>query len=449
MSEDDDDIFDFESDKEVELISEKYSHQATKDKSSEVILGSNGPAMFRVISKVENFLLPSHDDRYWSDRGKGGETMLCPKDRLDQILFQLAIADHIRLMQSLYRDNEDDQMLEQELRFENPSAKLPNKALMERITEGRSRVVALCKLCYGEETIETLRAQVDLANSYASQGMWVQVSEHMTSASQRLFTVYTRRRTEAFEQAYRKARSAACRIACVFTVLREHAMKNFGEVRPSIVDELQSELNVLENEQAMNTNYQPPPPSDYYDGNNNNSAPTQRIQLASLLESFFEKNKNKTKSIEDNINNNDNNNNTVSHSWGDIVDFFRRDCGVMTSWLAEINSVTLPQHKAILHLAFQLADVQRKGVVHPTHFVNLLSRFPAAAKAVAGSQFISKISKIKVQVPIYVALDEAAPSGVRAVGNVGGERIDYELPLTWEEVLAMSVNEVQIISNHL
>lgn len=66
-----------------------------------------------------------------------------------------------------------------ELREGDTANKLPTKVLMEKLSEGRSRVVALCRLCYGDDSVESLRASVDLASSYALQGMWGQVNEHI------------------------------------------------------------------------------------------------------------------------------------------------------------------------------------------------------------------------------------------------------------------------------
>jgi hypothetical protein len=48
----------------------------------------------------------------------------------------------------------------------------------------------------GDESLESLRASVDLASSYALQGMWPQVTEHMAIASQKLITVASQKKRD-------------------------------------------------------------------------------------------------------------------------------------------------------------------------------------------------------------------------------------------------------------
>jgi len=116
-------------------------------------------------------------------------TGLCPIARLDDILYQVALADHIRTMQTMYRDPHDEHRLIGDLRTDHPHTTLPSKQLILKIIEGRVRCQALCRLTYGQGSVEMLRATVDLASAYALQGQWPQVAEHMAIASQKLVEV--------------------------------------------------------------------------------------------------------------------------------------------------------------------------------------------------------------------------------------------------------------------
>jgi hypothetical protein len=124
----------------------------------------NGPQaeenMSAVLFNIETFLLPSLDGRYASSNTRKQENFSSsPLMRLDQILDQVALADHIRTMQIMYRDSEDELNLAGELRasqgaHDAPVKRLPTKHLMEKLSEGRARVVALCRLCHGTPRVK-------------------------------------------------------------------------------------------------------------------------------------------------------------------------------------------------------------------------------------------------------------------------------------------------------
>eukprot|EP01042_Synura_sphagnicola_P000933 gene933-1048_t len=95
-----------------------------------------------------------------------------------------------------------------------------------------------------------------------------------------------------------------------------------------------------------------------------------------------------------------------------------------------------------MRLAFHLADVQKKGVVHPALFSMYLARFPAVARAIAGTQLVQNLTRIKTHVPIHISVNESNGE-IDSVGNVSGQRVEYELPVTWEEVIALNVVECE------
>ena len=79
-----------------------------------------------------------------------------PTTRLNNLLQEIVIADHIRTLQTIFRDNQDELNLGGEYR--DQSRKLTTKHLMDKIVEGRSRIISLCRLSFGDESIETLKA---------------------------------------------------------------------------------------------------------------------------------------------------------------------------------------------------------------------------------------------------------------------------------------------------
>eukprot|EP01041_Mallomonas_annulata_P007315 gene7315-14913_t len=398
-----------------------YEHNESKDANNEETEGAHELLMKKIMAHVEHFLLPSQDERYWAVREKDFDTINYPRNRLENILFDLTLADHIRLMQSLYRDNEDDQKLESELRIGNDTIKLPTKVLMERITEGRARVLALSRLCFTDDSIEVLRAVVDLANSYASQGMWPQVSDHMSIASQRLLTVHTRRISPEFELSRNQSLHAAARVGCVFRVLREHAMGSFGEVKYTVVKEVAKALEKLD-QGAQDRRVEGQLMSAESLG--------ETIQLTTLLHDYFQNHSAEGSMRAD----------QSPPSWGDFVDYLRRDCPVMTAWISDMNNFVLPQNKSCLRVAFYLSDIQKRGVVHPAQFAQYFGRLPSLAKVVAGSGIVQSLMKMKVEVPLHISSSSPENGGaVRIVGNTEGQRVDYELPITWEELFAMVI----------
>jgi hypothetical protein len=139
-----------------------------------------------MLSKVEAFLLPkSPVQSVISADGINEGTP--PAVRLMKLLHEMSIGEHIRALQFLYRDGEDDLKLAMDIRNSGrhgssrytdsdgdedsaAAGRITSKKLMGSITEGRCRAVALSRMCYGDDTIESLKALVDLSNIYAVQG---------------------------------------------------------------------------------------------------------------------------------------------------------------------------------------------------------------------------------------------------------------------------------------
>ena len=78
------------------------------------------PDAKKVLSLVENFLLPRQDQTCPWRRGPSDNSAeranLRPEARLNDVLYQVALADHIRSFQTMYRDTHDELKLFSDLR---------------------------------------------------------------------------------------------------------------------------------------------------------------------------------------------------------------------------------------------------------------------------------------------------------------------------------------------
>ena len=136
--------------------------------------------MNHALSRIELFLLPACEHNATDDRGKASTAnndiaAATPSTRLDKVLHQVALADYIRTIQTMYRDSYDTQKLALQLRGGVQDVTLTTKHLVSKIVEGRSRSLALLRMTHGETSISYLRGCIDLASSYALQGLWPQV----------------------------------------------------------------------------------------------------------------------------------------------------------------------------------------------------------------------------------------------------------------------------------
>ena len=186
--------------------------------------------MESILFLIEQFLLPGADDRYLPvNMKKRRNICTCPTARLDHILYQVSLADYIRMTQIMYRDIEDDQCLAPELRVGDTTIKLPTKHLIQKISEGRSRILALSRCCYEENSIEILRALVDLTSSYALQGMWPQVNDNVAQISYLLSLKDAVSDSDRERQRVREQNSkrAAHKVNCCFKLLRSNFKTTF------------------------------------------------------------------------------------------------------------------------------------------------------------------------------------------------------------------------------
>jgi hypothetical protein len=384
-------------------------------------------SMDQILLHIEHFLLPTADDRYLEDNlKKKKDYSSSPYARLDHVLYQVVLADHIRTIQIMYRDGEDEQGLASELRESDMTVKLTTKHLMEKLSEGRSRVTALCRSCYGDDSVESLRASVDLASSYALQGMWPQVSEHIAIASQQLISKATLRDQEEQRVKQKRGKQAALRVSCCYRVLRAHAIANRGQIKTVFLRELMMELSLLTNEEDK---------QDGVAGDVSVVGLNYATELTTELLEFFnnfvrDKRINRSYSSEE-IDGRQRKKAVVS--WGDLINYFREDCELMQTWIREVEDTILPQNRAALHLPFRQCDCQRKGVAHPAQLAATYSKFSNVLKVIAGSTLLKQLKDLKIEVPILIDLrtGQAVADGDLLRDSGGNNHIQNQKHILW------------------
>ena len=385
--------------------------------------GIDSLPMEKVLNHIELFLLPTADDRYIPiSRRKRKDDSGAPHARLDHILYQVALADHIRMMQIMYRDSEDEQGLAPELREGDTTVKLPTRHLMEKLVEGRSRVVALCRTCYGDDSFESLRASVDLASAYALRGMWQQVITHVAVASSLLLMKEEVSDIRVQRTKQSRGKQAASKVRCCYSVLRAHALLNGGQVSTVFIQELIKEMSASftsEGDKVSETS-----------GSNN------FIKLTNELSDFFEsfcvnrRDGNSPSSEEKHKEEVNNNSRRGTPSWGDVINFFRDESSVMNIWMTELNQIILPQNKASLHLCFRICDDQRKGVAHPLQLARSYTRFSNALKVLAGTDLLKQLKDCKVETPIVINYKTGELIQSNKLANQTGEKKKFNNRIT-------------------
>ena len=431
-----------------------------------------------LLVEIERFYLPSQDVRYLppSQRPQRDQD-ISPDARLDHVLYQISLSEHLRTMQIMYRDSEDEQRLVLELREGDSNTALPTKDLMEKLLEGRCRVVALCRMCRGEDSVESLRALVDVASAYALQGQWAQVHEYMSLATQKLVQLSaSNEQQEVAMKRHRGSHAAAC-VDCCFRVLRQHAISNRGQITTSFLREVLVELSKLQNNRSNQGGEDDGGVGG--DGGIGGGGPNQaNTRLTSELHTFFDrflrgKRKPQEGFVISSATSGGHGSPTmdiaqkpahkVLPSWGDVIVFLRQDCEVMREWLQDIDAAMLPQNKAALHLPFRMCDEQKRGIVHPAQYAATVGKFASTLKAIAGTTLLKQLQQVKMEVPLLVnqqtglVIDITTGNKARGVFESipvedrqrqeeilllnGGMRIVYELPVAWEEILAKHVLE--------
>jgi hypothetical protein len=375
-----------------------------------------------LLAQVEAVLLPKivRDDGQANDKKEFSST---PTRRFLDFCNELAIGEHIRAMQTIYRDAFDEQRLFEELRgFQSGFQQIPTKALMERIIEGRVRMLALAKLSFRPDSEVLYRTRLDLGASYAHHGMWQQAHEAIVDVVRVLEKSADRDTSEAITLSL----DCAQRVLKVYKCLRVHVQKNAGKVFPSVVTEIVAEL-----EGEMSSNHPDTPhPS----------------KLAAALYAFFHtslKVSSKKSASGESLDGKTSGRADEFRSWGQVVDFLRHRCDIMRIWLDTAEAILLPQTKATLSVPFRFCDASQRQLAHCLQLASETVRFPAAMKLLSGSPFLKKLAEMNAAVPIDDALLSMRPSSPGAGPGplLGKKAILYELPLTFEEFVCLYLTE--------
>lgn len=445
-----------------------------------------------LLVTVENFLLPRIESLGTAKSNRDAAFESSPRNRLNHLLYEIALADHIRSLQTIYRDSDDEQRLgadflnqgvsdeefssnaklgvDDDVLFDpNPNLiknELPTKLLIEKMAEGRARAYALCRLCYGEDSIESLKATIDLANTYALQGSWPQVAEHMSVATQKLQIISAaQQRSHTIDKSLMRSIRAATMVQSTFLTLREHAVKCCGQVTKAFIAEVVAALSPhAEGEGSDGSSSHP------YNISSSNMI-AEQAQLATSLHNFFARYECDSTSNASNVH-------AINHpkinadteqrssiqrsspSWGEAVAFLREECPIMSQWVQAMEGAILPQNRAILLLPFRKADQQARGVAHPAQLSRLLSSIPSVTRTIAGSGIAKSLQQMKIEVPLMInahtgeILDIAVVHGSSSAFDDPqrrqdnschmqyAQRVTYELPITWEEFLSLVIIEL-------
>lgn len=412
-----------------------------------------------MLPKVEEFLLPkgpvSEEDI---------EMTMLPTSRLDELLLELSIGEHIRMCQYLYRDNEDECQVAAEVRVfsKDGPVKIPSKQLTESLVEGRSRVVALCRLCYGDDSIEYLRAIVDLASVYAMQGLWEQVSHHMTIASQKLISVTQSLQTSGMRS---KSHDAALYTMTLFTVLRAHAIKHRGYIVGTFLSEVYDQLQSAAHS-SLATKTSQVKQEEYYNEllSAESNSPLHNANQDLLTKEDILSNNDVRSTGEKNVASaicqeieefltlflgpKGNWNQSLSQfsppTWGQMVVFLTTRSTVVRKWSELIEKMILPQNKSLLRMVFQLGDKSKENICHPLELTHLLQKYPSVTKILSGTSVIPNLQKIPLEVPLLLdgntgeVLTYMTPELQTIFGakQTRTQQVKYELPICWVEFLS-------------
>lgn len=341
-------------------------------------------------------------------------------------------------MQFLYRDNDDELQVAREIRGPE-QLRVSNKVLVENIYEGRTRIVALCRMCYGDESVEYVRALVDLANIYAVQGLWDQVSDQMCLASQKLLILS--RRKPNISRPFISAEF----VQSVFTTLRQHTMQLRGYVSSAFITELSSILHSILEKQANSV--------DYIDPNGmatlfyTNAISELTIELETFMKHYDGKRVGRYQSSERSPQKYAQQ--LIYIPWGAVCNFLQQESKAMQKWYHSMETLLLPHNTSILEIAFSVGDIKHRHVCHPVELSINLSKFPAAVRIFSGTTVLQDLLKYQHDISLYIdtltndliemANDNEMKEVFLSQPNSNRQLVKYELPVTWYEFLSLTI----------
>jgi tetratricopeptide (TPR) repeat protein len=386
-----------------------------------------------LLSRVEAYLLPRIilEDTSVVDHTKYDFHTL-PKKRFNDLLFELTVADHVRTMQTIYRDSYDEQHLFEEVRgFGSQLNHVPAKDLLEKIIDGRSKLTPLSKLCYGPNHLNTQKCILDLGTAYAFHALWSQAHEKALELSSLL-----KNEKETPEMDYSTGFECASRMVKVYRCIRNHVVRNQGKVLVSVINEIINEFETAavigDNEGSV------PHPSRLAASLHAFFSSSSKLRLKKYSASYFDSNDHtqgdhqspKSSSGESKV-----------RSWGEVVDFLRNKCDVMKIWIETAESILLPQNKALLLLPFRYCDPSHRNLAHCIQLSLEIPKFPLSFKIISGSLLLKKVAEMNVAVPLHPSLLSGSSNIQSNDSQPKAAVILYELPLTLEEFVCMYILE--------
>lgn len=391
--------------------------------------------MASIIEVVENYLLPEKNNDSSSRENHKLLEMLQPKQRLKEMLNDIAVFDHIRALQSLYKDNYDEMEISKQyihllgnrgIQLDNDddnnsdSIKFTSKNLLKYVSDGRARVIALCRLCYGDDSIEMIRSIVDLASTYAQEGLWSQVNHHLGIATQKGGRLVESGLQDDSKYSLNDTNlKEVYLIANTFKCLRDHATRHFGHITKDIINELMSVFGQLSKQNDSIKHRDTDLIEDH-------------TKFITSLHLFFSREGNEN-----------------PPSWGKLIDYIRQECEIFQRWINCAESHILPQNLAILKLPFKQCDTQNRDVAHPKQLAHLLSFYPSLSRILTGSKVIKTLQNMKIEVPLIIdpVTGLVFNEKDKLKNNFRGQDVAYELPITWEEYLTSYLIDLSEI-NH-
>jgi hypothetical protein len=144
-------------------------------------------------------------------------------------------------------------------------------------------------------------------------------------------------------------------------------------------------------------------------------------------------------------------------SWGEVVDFLRYSCPGFQPWLVDLDASILPQAKAGLSLAFRQGDQLGRGVAHPLQLARAMARLPVATKILTKqTSFLRFLQQLQTNVTLVLSYPHGDiidilnhnDSNNNDNSSVLTSHVSYELPLTWEEVLSQYISQYAELDNY-
>lgn len=424
-----------------------------------------------------------------------------PHQRLNDLCYEVAVAEQIRSIQTMYRDHYLDESALHDLLIGVKGATKPSgvksndqrlilsqEFLTKKCLEGRSRINALTKLSYGDDSIEYMRSNIDQINTFALMGQWATVHELIEILLMKYMHLQSKQSYFETLQAKDKAlKSVVSRMSCCYSLLRQHVVDHRGQVTSSFPKQLTKAFKDLKKSTMIeDTNN-----FDSFldeaigdDSDEEDEAMEEDQRLVHEIKEFIDSYHSRAIQLQSNEDqggtrrmsrlSNRSNRSTLRFqciqsnkqpnkpsasplypSWGEMINFFRYDSKTMRLWISQLNESILPQIKCVLKLAFDKADLQRRGIANPKVLIaNIFHAVPSCAKIIPTTQneFISYLSSMKSDVsfilrpsmppnqeqetpiddPHHIIIDISSDD-LQSMKTLQG--VSYELPVTWEEVL--------------